>query len=92
MTDYERHAHRVQTAIAALMAYGSARSTEPKHLRVGIDTARADQGGLATLLIAKGIFTESEYISALTVAMKQEADSYERLVQSVLSNRNIVTK
>jgi hypothetical protein len=92
MSDYERHAHRVQTAIAALMAVDpNFTAIQPKHLRVGIDMSKSDAGGLAGLLISKGIFTAEEYIEAVTAAAAEEADSYERQLQAVLSHRGIRT-
>ena len=85
MSEYERHAHRVQTAIAARMGLDPENNdTKPKHLRVRLDR-------LARLLIAKGVFTESEYIAAITQAAADEADMHERELQSILSNRNVRT-
>ena len=40
---YIAAAHAVQTAIAVTMG----RDTEPKHLRVGIDITKSDQGALS---------------------------------------------
>ena len=92
MSEYERHAHRVQTAIAARMGLDPENNdTKPKHLRVGIDMSKSDMCGLARLLIAKGVFTESEYIAAITQAAADEADMHERELQSILSNRNVRT-
>lgn len=65
---YMNAAHAVQTAIAFTMG----RDTEPKHLRVGIDLTKSDQGALATLLIEKGVITEAEYFKALADAMERE--------------------
>lgn len=84
--------HRIQTAIAILMERDpSYRATEVKHIRTGIDMSKSDAAGLANLLIAKGVFTEEEYIEAIAKAAEDEADSYEKQVQAVLSNRNIRT-
>lgn len=65
--------------------------TQPKHLRVGVDMSKSDQAGLARLLIAKGIFTEAEYLDAVTKAAEDEAASYEVQLQAVIGNRNIRT-
>lgn len=65
---YMNAAHAVQTAIAFTMGP----ETEPKHLRVGIDLTKSDQGALATLLIEKGVITEAEYFKALADAMERE--------------------
>jgi hypothetical protein len=92
MKRYIAAAHRIQTAIAVLMSRDpDYNATEPKHLRTGLDLSKSDMGALACLLIAKGVFSEAEYIEAITAAAEDEAASFERLVQSVLGNRNIRT-
>lgn len=50
---------------------------EPKHLRVGINSAMSDISAIASLLIERGIFTELEYIEVLANHMEQERDRYE---------------
>jgi hypothetical protein len=77
---YRVAAHRMQSAVAldfsvkyAGMAPDLIRAL--KHLRVGINSAMVSQEGLARLLIEKGIFTEEEYLDAVTVAMEREADA-----------------
>lgn len=86
---YSRAAHRVQSAIAF-----TPRNPDPdaefKHTRVGIDMSKADQGGLARLLIAKGVFTELEYIQAMADGAEREADMQERLLSEALG-RNVKT-
>lgn len=74
---YTKAAHGIQTAIKHSMDIASTAnqrhpSTEPKHLRVGIDLSKAEQGGLARLLIAKGVFTETEYFEAMADAVELE--------------------
>ncbi|MCA0202967.1 MAG: hypothetical protein LCH92_01385 [Proteobacteria bacterium] len=71
---YERAAHRVQTAI---WAFPEHENRSPKHLRVGIDMSKADMGGLARLLIAKGVFSELEYFEAMADGAEREAEAYE---------------
>lgn len=71
---YERAAHRVQTAIA----FNPDRPRDQyKDLRTGIDMSKADAAGLATLLIAKGVFTLEEYIAAVADLAEREADQKE---------------
>lgn len=80
---YTRAAHRVQSAIAF-----TPRNPDPdaefKNTRVGIDMSKADQGGLARLLIAKGVFTELEYAQALAYGAELEAEMHERLLSEAL--------
>lgn len=72
---YTKAAHRMQTGVGFNM-HEDPGETSPKHLRVGINATMSDQGGLVTLLIEKGIFTEDEYIKAITDAMEKEANRY----------------
>lgn len=89
---YRAAAHRVQTAIAFLMNDPGWKAIQPKHMRVGIDMLKAEQGGLATLLIEKGVFTKEEYVAAMTKAAEAEADSYEKMLQAVLGDRRVQTR
>lgn len=73
---YMRAAHGMQTGVAADQLHGSSDGTS-KHLRVGINAAQSDHSGLVTLLIAKGLFTEEEYLEAIADAMERERDRYE---------------
>jgi len=92
MSAYVTAGFRIQTAIAVLMGRDPDLSlVQAKHIRVGLDLARADMGGLAGLLITKGIITREEYVAAMEVAAKEEADRYERMVQSVIGHRGIHT-
>ena len=86
MNRYEAALHRMQSAIALDMTKLGLDSDGLipieqrdlvrylKHLRVGINSAMAPQEGLATLLIEKGLFTLSEYETAMTGAAEREAD------------------
>ena len=52
--------HAIQSGIAAKMTIDDA-DTQPKHLRVGVDSAMVNDHAIAELLIAKGVFTLDEY-------------------------------
>lgn len=88
---YLQAAHRVQAGIAALIGLGDIRyrGAESKHLRVGIDISKAEQEGLASLLIQKGVITEAEYLRAMTEAVEKEAAEFETRVQEAFGNPNI---
>lgn len=67
---YMRAAHRVQTAIA----FNPERPQDQyKDLRTGVDMSKSDAAGLATMLIAKGVFTLDEYLTAIADAAEREA-------------------
>lgn len=76
---YRAAAHAMQSGVAMEMNLNPA-PTEPKHLRVGVNTAHADIGSLARLLIAKGVIGEDEYLSAIADGMELEKEAYERLL------------
>ncbi len=81
---YHSAAHAMQTGVAYEMGKGKA-GTEPKHLRVGVNAAMSDHEGLVRLLIAKGLFTEEEYVTAIADAMERERDRYqERMPSNVI--------
>lgn len=81
MKEYMKHAHAVQTAIEF---NPNKKSLEPKHLRVGLDMSKADQEGLATLLMQKGVFTHDEYVKALTDAAQREAIRHKQVLAAEL--------
>lgn len=70
---YYALAHAMQTGVAYR---ADKRDQDPKHLRVGINSAMVDHGALVGLLLKKGIITDEEYYEALCEAMKREVDSY----------------
>lgn len=76
---YQAAAHAMQSGVAMEMNH-NAGPTQPKHLRVGVNTAHADIGSLARLLIAKGVISEDEYLSAIADGMEQEKEAYERML------------
>lgn len=86
---YANLAHAVQSGIATLLGAGKARMCEPKHMRVGLDMARADAGALAELLIAKGVFTSEEYHEALVRGAQREVDSYTQRVRQELGTDKV---
>jgi hypothetical protein len=77
--EHARLSHAMQAGVALLM-HQDPTETSPKHLRVGVNVALADQGALVKLLIDKGVITEDEYGDAIVAGMQREVDSYtERL-------------
>jgi hypothetical protein len=70
--------HAIQSAVAYEMTRPDRqRATEPKHLRVGINSAMVECAALGKLLIDKGIITEREYLTAMAEAYEAEQRSYE---------------
>jgi hypothetical protein len=82
-SEYMHHARRMQAGVEYTME--DSKECQPKHLRVGINAAMSDMGGLVGLLIKKGIISEEEYLEAITASMKREADAYENRLQQKFS-------
>ena len=74
---YMAAAHGMQSGVAMKMNFDPA-DTTPKHLRTGVNASMSDLGGLAKLLIDKGLITEEEYFSAVADAMERERDTYQQ--------------
>ena len=75
---YQEATHGVQSAIKFEMERGDRNNMDHiKHLRVGLDMRASDHAALATLLIAKGAFTEAEYIEQMRLAANEELARYE---------------
>lgn len=82
---YLAAAHAMQSGVAKEMVLSPATAAATqKHLRVGLNSAMADQGGLAQLLIEKGVFTRAEYFAAVADSMEQERAKYEALLSAQL--------
>lgn len=77
---YEQACHAMQSGVAFEMERDP-KPTEPKHLRVGVNSALVNDEALVQLLIAKGIITQDEYLEALRVAMNEEVDRYQSRIE-----------
>lgn len=87
---YLAAAHAMQSGVAAEMGLpGRSAPTEPKHLRVGVNTAMVGHAGLAQLLINKGLITEDEYTAAIADAMEAEVARYEQRLQEHLGHAGV---
>lgn len=63
--------HGIQSAVAFEMEAGGTLA-EPKHLRVGVDSAFVTDRAVMQLLLKKQIITEEEYAGALADAAEAE--------------------
>ena len=87
-TMLEELAHRVQSAIAFFEGqkdnFGIRHAaTEPKHLRVGVNSALVETSALARLMFRKGLVTAVEYYDTLIEAWEQEVDSYRERIKRI---------
>jgi len=74
---YNAAIHAIQSAVAHEINTGRSTDTTPKQLRVGVNAAMVDCGGLAKLLIDKGIITHKEYVAAIADMADAEVRRYE---------------
>ena len=79
--EYLALAHAMQTGVAHEMNFNS-RPTEPKHLRVGVNSSMVSHSALVDLLISKGVFTRLEYLTAMRDRMKAEVAGYQHRVST----------
>lgn len=75
--EYERLAHAVQTGVMYELERDPHSGT-PKHLRVGINTVKADLGAMTRLLIDKGVISMDEAFGYMLDGLREEVKMYER--------------
>ena len=80
---YNRAAHAMQSGVRWEHAEGST-DGNPKHLRVGVNSAHIATAALAGLLINRGLFTLEEYIEAQADEMEAEVKRYEDRINAKL--------
>lgn len=80
---YKEAAHAMQSGVAMEMNYNK-QSTDPKHLRVGINSTMVDTAAMARLLMDKGVITMEEYEAALTAEMNKEVERYEKHLSELI--------
>jgi hypothetical protein len=85
---WQAAAHAMQSGVAMEMNFNPD-PTDPKHLRVGINTTLTDHGSLVRLLIAKGVITEAEYLKAIADGMEQEKARYEAHLTALLGAEKV---
>jgi len=77
MQRYNELCHAMQSGVASMPR---SKDQEPKHLRVGVNSAMVQHSGLVQLLIKKGVMTEVEYWEAMVSAMDAEVLRYRQIV------------
>lgn len=82
---YAKAMHAMRSAIAFSQNYGQ--DTQPKHLRVGVNSALISSSALVQLLVEKGILTEEEYVKRLADLTEEEVKMYEEQLPADLKGR-----
>jgi hypothetical protein len=80
--NYMEAAHGIQSAVRFEMSQKDHPDGGPtvdmlKNTRVGVDMRAAEQWGLVSLLIEKGVFTLDEYKERMRLAINEELARYE---------------
>lgn len=83
---YAAACHAMQSGVAMEMSHRP-QPTEPKHLRVGVNSALVETGALAKILIDAGIISEEQYREALADAMEREQARYETYLSQLVGTR-----
>jgi hypothetical protein len=89
---YAAAAHAMQSGVAMDMKTdpgGSRGGTTPKHLRVGVNSALVTQAALASLLVAKGVITQDEYVEAVADEMEKEKARFEQLLSERFGGQKV---
>lgn len=73
---YFKLCHAMQSGVSGIMIYDS-HPTEPKHLRVGVNSSLITNTAIVTILLRKGIITEQEYWEQLVESTFDEVERYE---------------
>lgn len=81
---YMAAAHAMQSGVAMAMNHDPSQ-TDPKHLKVGVNSSLVTTSSLVHLLISKGIITEAEYFIALADQMESERDDYAAQIEEHLA-------
>ena len=76
--EYMRLCHAMQSGVATLP---DDPGMQPKHLRVGVNSAMVETGTIVQLLIGKGIFTEVEFFETVNKMMAQEVEAYKKRIE-----------
>lgn len=85
LAEYKRLGHAIQTGIGWKIQLDTGSpdvNSDPnlnahKHLRVGIDTNKADLGSISRLLVKKGLISDDEFKQAILEGLELEKASYE---------------
>lgn len=65
------------------------RDQEPKHLRVGINSALIDSGAVMQVLIDKGILTAEELLAARVKLLEDEVEAYRKEISDELGGAEV---
>lgn len=88
---YKVAARAMQSGVKYYGELIGTRDQEPKHLRVGINSAQVSLSAITSLLVAKGIVTQEEYATAVADAMEDEVVRYQKDLSAALGRAVVVS-
>lgn len=77
IAEYARLGHAIQSGVMMSLERDPS-SGSPKHLRVGVNTVKADLGALTRLLVDKGVISQDEAFGYILDGLREEVKMYER--------------
>ena len=83
---YNAAMHAVQSGIAMGISRGDT-ETQPKHLRVGVNSALIETTAFLRLLLTKRIITEEEWFKALADEAEREVQRYEARLSKAMGSK-----
>lgn len=83
---YLRAAHAMQSGVAMNMNYEPS-ETDPKHMRVGVNSAMIEHAALVDVLVEKGLITHEEFFKSLADKMELEVRRYEATLEKRLGRK-----
>ena len=78
--------HAMQAGVAMMMETDS-KQTDPKHMRVGINSALISNTAVVDLLVEKGVITQVEFFQSLLKHAEMERDSYQQQISEKLGTK-----
>lgn len=78
--------HAMQTGVAYSMGFMSSSECDPKHLRVGLNSAMCELGALTDLLMEKGIMTWEEIMDKRIEYMQHEVEEYSQRLSKAMGS------
>lgn len=89
---YHQALHGIQTGVAIEISHDLNNAHEPKHLRVGVNSALINDAALFRLLVKKGIITEEEYAEEVRLEANRELDRYENRIREIFNNPEVTLR
>lgn len=89
LAESTRLMHAIQSAIAFKMNLPGYGAAEPKHMRVGIDSSKAEHAALVQLLVKAGVITDQDYFRSVCELLEHEVKIQTDEARRLSGHRNL---